>query len=276
MLESYHYIHKPALVEKIRRSEDAVFLDSGAFSAFTQGVTIDITAYCDYIKRNQDIVLKDDGVVIASVLDEIGTDPLRTSEQSYKNLLEMEKQDARALPCFHSGEPIEYLDWYIENYEYITLGGLVGSSTKSLQEWLDGVWERLVDETGRPKIKVHGFGITSLPLMLRYPWYSVDSSTWVQWSANGLILEPHEGRQITVSDKSSARKVEGQHLDTLSPIERQHIESVIITQGGDPARLRSMYEARWAWNCWAFPQYMKLRNDKRCKVYVREKPGFFY
>ena len=33
-LESYHYIHKPAAVKKLRDEGQQVFLDSGAFSAF--------------------------------------------------------------------------------------------------------------------------------------------------------------------------------------------------------------------------------------------------
>ena len=55
-LESYHYIHRQSMVEKIRREGIKVFLDSGAFSAFSQGVTIDIDRYCDYIKTNRDII----------------------------------------------------------------------------------------------------------------------------------------------------------------------------------------------------------------------------
>lgn len=275
MLESYHYIHRQTMVDKIRASGDKVFLDSGAFSALTQGTAIDLNGYCDYIHKNQDIILNLDGVMIASVLDEIGYGH-KAAEQTWKNQQAMEAQGVRPLPCFHAGEPLEFLDHYIENYEYITLGGLVGGSTKGLQEWLDVLWERLTDDDGYPKLKVHGFGITSLPLMLRYPWYSVDSSTWVQWSANGLILEPQEGRQLTVSDKSSARKVAGQHLRNVSEVEQGHLCGVIESQGGEVQRLEELYYARWAWNCWAFPQYMKLRDDTRCKQYFRQKGGLFF
>src|SRR5687768_9251654 len=70
-LESYHYVHKQQYVDNMRRDGVKVFLDSGAFSAFTQGVDIDLNNYCDYIHRNKDIIL------VASVLDGIG-DPLKT------------------------------------------------------------------------------------------------------------------------------------------------------------------------------------------------------
>src|SRR5687768_4056852 len=68
-LESYHYIHRQSFVRKIRRDGVKVFLDSGAFSAFTKGVDIDMRGYCRYIQENVDIIEQVDGMICASVLD---------------------------------------------------------------------------------------------------------------------------------------------------------------------------------------------------------------
>jgi hypothetical protein len=248
-LESYHYIHSQRYVDKLRRDGIKVFLDSGAFSAFTQGVTIDIGKYCDYIHANRDIIEE------ASVLDAIGD-----YKGTWHNQADMERRGVRPLPCFHYGEPLEVLDYYVENYEYITIGGMVPISTPQLKIWLDRLWdEHLTNADGTPKIRVHGFGLTSLPLMFRYPWYSVDSSTWVQWAANGMILVPGRAGQIDVSNKSSRRKQANQHLDSLAPIVTEAIEQEIRTMGGDPDRLRDLYYSRWAWNAWAFPKYAEAK-----------------
>lgn len=246
-LESYHYIHSQRHVDRIRAENVKVFLDSGAFSAYTQGVQIDIGEYCDYIHSNQDIIM------FPSVLDAIGD-----AEGTWRNQEEMERRGVRPLPCFHYGEPIALLRHYVERYEYITLGGMVPISTPQLRLWLDDIWTNvLCDATGRPKLKVHGFGLTSLPLMVRYPWYSVDSSTWVQWAANGMILIPTRTGQLDVSNKSSRRKHAGQHLDSMAPVETQRIEDEIRSFHVDPERLREYYYSRWAWNAWAFPWYVK-------------------
>lgn len=249
-LESYHYIHSQRYVDKIRTEGVKVFLDSGAFSAYTQKVTIDLPEYCEYIHRNADII------EFASVLDAIGTD--NSADDTWRNQDRMESLGVRPLPCFHYGEPLEVLQYYAANYEYITIGGMVPISTPQLKIWLDRIWaDILTDENGRPKLKVHGFGLTSLPLMFRYPWYSVDSSTWVQWAANGMILIPGKAGQVDVSNKSSRRKQANQHLDSLPEIATRAIETEIRSFGGDPDRLRDLYYARWAWNCWAFPEYAK-------------------
>jgi len=246
-LESYHYINKQAFVDRIRENGEKVFLDSGAFSAFTLGKQIDLPAYVNYCKANADIIEH------ASVLDGIG-DPLQT----YKNQKRMEALGVRPLPCFHYGEDERYLEYYMANYEYITIGGMVPISTPQLFLWLDRIWGKyLTDGSGRPRLKVHGFGLTSYPLMVRYPWYSVDSSSWVQIGAHGNIFMPEFGT-IAVSSKSPNAKVQNQHIDTLPSELTQAVEQKLIAQGYDPQRMRDVTYARWAYNAWA---YDKLGRD---------------
>ena len=252
LLESYHYIHKDSFVHAIRESGDKIFLDSGAFSAYTLGVDIDLPTYCDYIKRNSDIIRVEDGIVMASVLDGIG-DPQKT----YENQLAMESHGVRPLPCFHAGEDERYLEWYIQNYEYITLGGMVGASTKQLMIWLDRIWDRyLTDGSGNPRIKVHGFGITSIPLMERYPWWSCDSSSWIQSAAYGSVISPQYG-PLTVSEKSPSRHDAGQHVETLTPIEQEKVLRMFELQGYTYERLSQVYESRAVYNLWAFTEINK-------------------
>lgn len=270
LLESYHYIHRQSFVDGIRADGRKVFLDSGAFSAFTKGVEVDLPKYCDYIKRNKDIIEHVDGTILASVLDGIG-DPLKT----WQNQQAMERLGVKPLPCFHYGEDEKYLEWYIKNYDYITLGGMVPISTPQLKLWLDRIWERyLVDGSGRPKIKVHGFGLTTVSLMERYPWYSVDSSSWVQIARVGGMLLMPEARVINVSNQSPNRRVEGQHLDTLPPIQREAIEAKLRACGVDTARMRETYLSRWCYNIWAFDQLGRdhFRGDP---IFVPDQQGLF-
>ncbi len=247
LLESYHYIGKQRFVEAIRKDGFKVFLDSGAFSAYTLGIELNLPEYCEYIKRNMDIWRVEDGTVMASVLDGIG-DPLKT----WQNQMWMESLGVRPLPCFHAGEDERYLEYYVQNYEYITLGGMVGSSSKQLCIWLDRMWDKyLTDGSGKPKLKVHGFGITSIPIMSRYPWYSVDSSSWIQIAAFGGIMTAEWG-PLSVSDKSPSRHDAGQHASNLTAIEQDYVLQLLEKQGFTYERLSTVYEARAAYNLWSF------------------------
>jgi hypothetical protein len=247
ILESWHYVGKQSFVDHMRANHAQIFLDSGAFSAYTLGAVLSVADYCDYIVRNKDIIRTDGTCVMASVLDGIG-DPLQT----YRNQIEMEWRGCRPLPCFHAGEDERYLEWYVQNYEYITLGGMVGSSTKQLCIWLDRIWDRyLTDGSGHPRLKVHGFGITAIPIMERYPWHSCDSSSWIQSAAFGSIVTPSHG-PLSVSEKSPSRHDWGQHVTTLSPLEQDYIFGMLEAQGFTYERLSTIYESRAAYNLWAF------------------------
>lgn len=260
-LESYHYVRKGQYAKRIRNDGVKLFLDSGAYTAWTKGEEIDLHEYIDWCHANEDII------AMASVLDKLVSrveDIPEAVKTTFKNLQVMESRGVKnVLPAYHFLENEEVLEYYANNYSYIAIGGLVGKSTKQLLTWLDRIWGLyLVNADGTPKTKVHGFGITALPAMERYPWASVDSSTWVQWSASGMILMPDKyPGQVNVSDRSSYRKLKDQHLTNFRPSETALLEKEIERWGGDVTRLRELYYARWAWNCWAFPKYLELHSN---------------
>lgn len=267
LLESYHYVHKESYVNHMRRDGVKVFLDSGAFSAFTKGIDVDIKKYADYIKQNRDIIEQ------ASVLDAIG-DPRKTLD----NQKTLEDLGVQVLPCFHYGEPEEYLEYYIENYDYITIGGMVPISSGQLRYWLDHIWHKfLTDKDGKPIHKVHGFGLTTLSLMTRYPWHSVDSSTWLQNAANGKILVADVSSKgffiVDISDASPALKVEtSNHIDNLPEMQRQVIIRKIEERGFEVDRLKTEYVSRWAYNAFFFCELGRKHVTER---FVPEQPGLF-
>jgi hypothetical protein len=261
ILESYHYVNKQSFVDVMRAQGAKVFLDSGAFSAHSLGVSIDINAYCDYIKRNIDILRCEDGAVMASVLDGIG-DALKT----YQNQLYMESQGAKPLPCFHFGEDPRYLEWYVDRYSYITIGGLVGKAQRDQEIWLDRIWERyMLDGSGHAKLKVHAFGVTSPHIMKRYPWFSCDSSSWIQAASFGSIFTSEHG-PVAVSKDSPSKHENGRHLTTFTDIERTSIEQMLERKGFNLERLSSVYESRACYNTLAYRELNKLVNDHLTKT----------
>ncbi|MBS91030.1 hypothetical protein [Sphingobium sp.] len=269
ILESWHYVGKQSYVDHMRRLGAQVFLDSGAFSAYTLGIKLEVSDYVDYIVRNWDIIRGEGpGNMMASVLDGIGD-----ADETWRNQQEMERQfreryglDWRPLPCFHAGEPEHYLERYVNEYDYITLGGMVGSSTAQLMVWLDRMWDKyLTDGAGRPRVKVHGFGITAVPIMEAYPWYSCDSSSWIQSAAFGSIIMPgisakNPAMPMSVSEKSPSRHDWGQHATTLSQVECDYVYKTLEDNGFTYERLSQIYESRAAYNLWAFGVVNSLMN----------------
>ena len=260
-LESYYYVGKRKRVDEIRHAGAQIFLDSGAYSAFTLGTVVNLKAYCRYIRENDDIIAKEGGIACVSVLDSIG-DPLQT----WHNQQEMEKQGSTPLPCFHYGEDERYLEYYSTHYDYITLGGMVPISSLQLLHWLDRIWTKyLTDPSGNPKVQVHGFGLTTKKLLERYPWTSVDSSSWVMSAAHGTVLIPGLG-PIAFSEHSPARKISGQHYDSLPPVQQQAISEVLDRLGFSKERLKTNYLSRWAINCLYFTDLSERLNETVLKA----------
>lgn len=255
ILESYHYVSGQRYVDVMREQGAKVFLDSGAFSAHSLGVSIDIDAYCRYIIENKDILRMDGDAVMASVLDGIGD-----ARKTYDNQRYMETQGAKPLPCFHYGEDPRYLDVYVAGYEYITIGGLVGRSQKDAEIWLDRMWDNhMLDSSGRPKLKVHAFGMTSPDLMKRYPWHSVDSSSWIQAAAFGSIFTSEHG-PLAVSKDSPSKHDAGRHLSNLTQIEQNSVSSMLERKGFNYERLSTVYESRAAYNCLGYMELNSIIN----------------
>lgn len=238
ILESYHYVSKQTYVEKMRRDGVRIFLDSGAFSAYMLGAEIDLDAYVYYIKQNQDILEQ------FSVLDGIGD-----AKKTYENQMYMERNGVRPIPCFHYGEDESWLLHYLQSYDYISLGGMVPVSKPQLVQWLDRIWhDYLTDEDGRAKVRVHGFGLTKLDLMWRYPWHSVDSTSWLMAGNNGLLILPPDARKFPVSHDSPSRHKQGAHFDTISEPEQWAVYNIVNDRGFDFQRCQQTYLARWTFN----------------------------
>jgi hypothetical protein len=265
LLESYHYVgNRPNLMNLIRENGKKIFLDSGAFSMFTKGVYVPIEKYAEFVKENLDII------EVASVLDGIG-DPKLT----YENQKKLEDLGCDVLPCFHYGEDTRYLEYYLKNYKHITLGGMVPISTPDLYKWLDFIWgEFLTDEKGYPTHKVHGFGLTVLNLMKRYPWYSVDSTSWVMTAMFGNIYwEKSDGTEtkLTMSSQSPKVKALNMHYTTLSSVEQKEIEKTIIKNGFTVQDLQEIYWKRDLWNV----QYFRQLCDLPIKPFINKQQGLF-
>lgn len=218
MLESFHYM-SPKMVDAIRANNNhTVFLDSGAFSAFTQGTTIDINEYAKFIREHPDIV------AVASNLDVIGRDA-SAAAATYENQKKLEALGVKVCPVHHVRDDDYWLEKYLgEGYPYIFLGGMVPETIPTLRLWLRHVWRRyLLNEDGTARVKVHGFGLTNLELMFRHPWHSVDSTSWAMTAQYGGVLIDFprpSGRVRTVkvdfSNKSGKRyDVNSWHFNSL-------------------------------------------------------------
>src|SRR5262249_29502261 len=116
-------------VQLARECGTDLFLDSGAYSAFTQDEVIPVESYADFINQHGDIFSE-----IAN-LDDIGD--ISGGSKSWDNLKALEAMGCAVFPVFHYDDDIRYLKKMIDNYSFIALGGLVGAHRSKLRAWLE-------------------------------------------------------------------------------------------------------------------------------------------
>ena len=147
---------------------DNYLLDSGGFSARQHGVQISVQEYANYLNMYK--------IKYAFNLDVLD---LNTSLKNQDYLVK--NTNTYIMPVYHGNEWLDpktkdLLDYYIECFPYIALGGMAGkeNSKANLPKFLNYVFKRTRDKT-----KVHGLGMTGVTYLRKYPFFSVDSTSWI-------------------------------------------------------------------------------------------------
>lgn len=231
-----------------------ILLDSGAYSAWTKRVAIDLRSYIEFIKKHRRIV---SSYVSLDVIP--GQDGRRPDDReqinaaaraSYRNLQIMKDAGLTPIPVFHQDEDFDWLELMVDAGEtFIGLSPFRRRSPSQKMHWLD----RCFDIIG-PNIRVHAFGVTDPVLVLRYPFFSCDSTTWMLRAGYGQIPVPRHVHDLpdftvkpefmSVTDQYSTRN----HIDRKCSAQHERISTYLRNVGTEVAQVQSVARARWhAW-----------------------------
>lgn len=248
------------------------FYDSKEFYSFMDN-------YAEFIKKNNEYI---DTFV---TLDAINNPKKTFLIQEY-----FEKEhNLRPLPVVHCGADPKYVGKYIDKgYDYIGIGGLAqGANREEYIHWITDIFQTYIcDNNGYPKIKTHGFAVTSFDLLLNFPWYSVDSTTWLNGSKFGYVFIPkkkngkfifdEQGISLFISDRSSYKKYEGKHLDNLSKQEQNIVLEYLESIGLDIEKVKSNSTYSCLINLNYFNEIEKgMGNFKDKQLVIKKEKGFF-
>jgi hypothetical protein len=139
-------------------------LDSGAFSAWNSGTSIDLDAYIAVCK---DLLATDPLLVEVIALDVIGD-----WRASLRNAEKMWQAGIPAIPAYHIGEPDDVLVGLARDYPKIGIGGMARLKGDRKRRFAEQCFARVW-----PK-PVHGFGVGTRESLLAVPWHSVDATNW--------------------------------------------------------------------------------------------------
>jgi len=197
-LYSYAYLKnkKPALLRREWAGQD-IMLDSGGFSVRASGGSISVTDYRKFLATMQ------------GAFNHCLNLDTKSVEETLRNqgYLEQLQSIRRPLPVYHysdwrSREHQGLLQHYIDHgHEFIGIGGVAGvTMSKDIRKkYFDFCFHTVGKEA-----KLHGLGMTSMVLMMHYPFYSVDSKTWLVSGLYGDYITTKNARYKRTAKKKGS------------------------------------------------------------------------
>jgi hypothetical protein len=221
------------------------------------------------------------------LLGYVNLDIIYNAEESFENQQYMESNGLRPIPVFHYGEDFKWLEHYVNNYDYIGIGGVAGGIT--LQQFVQSLGNRAFEYISHtnPGIKVHGFAVTSISLMQHFPWYSTDSTTWLKHAVYGEVMVPnydpakekfdyaHSPLVVPVSIISMVKSSKKPHYTLAFPKEVvERIEQYFVEAGVDPEKLKTDALERMKTNIYYYEQLLGCESIHQPSKYKSGKSFF--
>jgi len=153
--------------------------------------------------------------------------------------------------------------------EYFGVSPSNDMSTKAKEQWLDIVF-RTIDRVN-PKAKTHAFGVTSEYLMTRYPWYSVDSSSFSQHAAYGACIVPPIG-VVRFSDKKGD---DPRHFSRLPMATKNDLDRILKERGFSYRQLERNHFDRVRMNIIGFRGLEDAINTSGHTLFYNNQPQLF-
>lgn len=178
ILDNYFYSTSKPFIHYAKNH----LLDSGGFQARNKGVVIKVEDYARFINNNsiKTAFTLDTGDINETIKN---TEYLKKETKSY------------IIPIFHIndflGKERDMYSEYIFTHPYISVAGQgqIKFPKEYKKRFLDWVFSKTTN-----KIKIHGLAATSDILMERYPFFSVDSSSWLAASKFGSLSYIQDSR----------------------------------------------------------------------------------
>ena len=241
-----------------------LLVDSGAHSAHTKGIKLDLEEYIGYANEHMDkitLYVQVDKIPGKYLMPKTSKDFLEAPELSWENYLymrEKSKDPDKLVPVFHMGEDLKWLEnmcnYTFSDGSHIPYIGLSPRGDVSLQAKYDfsASCFATIQKSKNPNVKTHAFGATSLEMLERLPYTSADSTTWVLVSAYGQVWMPNcidgdvngVGIKLGVSKENISHPTSTQTYWEQSPEIKKRLDDYFESIGTNIEELSVSHSAR--------------------------------
>ena len=215
-------------LKSLRNIADRVIVmtDSGAYSVHRGKAKINLKGYIQYLHENWDVIDYP-----------INLDVIADGRRSYENYMTISSEGLAVVPVYHLGTDLTYLYAYLDVADFICVSLHKDTDPKKQIPELDDLWAYNLTDCDRfPIARYHLFGVTSVPVIRRYPWYSFDNTAWWRVPGYGGLILPKSGNglpaysdiptSLPVSTRSSHKS---NHLQNQSAESKKYFQARITS-----------------------------------------------
>ena len=235
-----------------------IIIDSGAFSVWNKGDYINLQDYIDFLiqfKKKYSHYFNAMRFVTLDVIpgekNKVPTNKQRedAAKKGLDNLYAMLRtfKHDELIHVYHMYENYKYIDKILENIDYIGISPANDATSRTKKNWLTEVFDYL------PIVKTHGFAVTALGLIKEFPWYSVDSTSFILSAAMGSIMTKWGNFNISIES--------GKSVLNADPAVKQGIKKYIKEMGMNDNDLYVDYKSRYRFNALYMINLQKQLNE---------------
>lgn len=233
-----------------------LFVDSGAFSAYTKGKEIDLDDYIAYLNeygKYFNVMVQVDYIPGKSNVVQDRQVYLDAPRISWENFLHMrERLDKslwdRFIPVFHEGEDFKWLENMLTYKDadgnplaYIGISPHTETTTDRRLVFCKEVFRRI--KRLNPQVKTHGFGMTALNILQYIDFTSVDSTTWLKGAIYGTVLV-HRHNKLAAMNVGERTTGASDHFCWLGADAKDEVCRLIEDAGFSTEKLRKIDPTR--------------------------------
>jgi hypothetical protein len=223
-----------------------VFVDSGAFSAMTRGIEINVDDYIKWLNEYSANMEKFCCFDRIGITEDEFEDCAKATWENYLYMYDKLKEPHKLVYVYHYGEPIEYLHNALEfGCKHIALGGVAKRKRGERQVFFESLKNEFNEH---PDVVVHAFGMTDVTLLQEYTYiHGADSTSWL-WPCKFSETQHDCMSKAYWSDKNPEKP---HHINNLTDEKYFELEDELARYGfgiedmygeGDAVKNRDAYQ----------------------------------
>lgn len=214
--------------------------------------------YIRYIKWNYSVGRKFDFYVTL--------DAEKDCSKIYKMTKNLQKKGIWPIPVYHGDDSLDWVRRYIgEGHKLLGVG--MDRRGKPTKDAIHRYYDSVFNLTEKHGVSCHGFAMTGDGIF-RWPWYSVDSTTYLKAAGYGKILQVIPERQriaeIHISSTSSSSTPYG-NAKNLTPAAYNYLRDSAEKLGFDFDKLRDDFTLRAIYNVKVMHKAIDLHTKRGIK-----------